>query len=920
MNDHSLNNLLEEIASSIVMLEISDKPALGQALILFEELEKSLSETKKDDGLQDSVKRCISIITSIILEETKDVDKDINTISEIVSNLQKVICDNQSIKPLTKPEKTVADFPKICSGLVEGKECEQNSQQLSGNEFKLPDWVEETIFNEFITNQSVVLEEIETDILSIEKRKSEGVSSLRRRIHTMKGEAGVLGLNGLVEVCHALEDCLDSNAECVNQVDLLLEVKDWISGALNAYSRFQMPQLSPEEIVARLNSIPPKTPSTKQESSSLIQKQIEEQKSSPETCIDESLKTLSGIKVQRDEETISLIGDFLQESEEGISQVDQILMNVENDGLNPEMINEIFRVFHTIKGVAGFLNLNEVKSLSHKTETMLNNIRQGTLVLGGPILDLLFDITDTMREMFDTVRQAVESSQEIESIQSLPSLLTKIQDITEGKQTSLPQEPLPSIQPGVKLGEVLEQITSVTKEEIESALEMQRDSGKRLGEELVSSNVVKPRDIVQALRLQKSFSGGQTFAQVKEVVKVDADRLDRLVETIGELVIAESMVKQSIELNDRASTQLARQLNHLDKITRELQEMGTSLRMVPVRATFQKMARLVRDLAKKEGKQVEFMMTGEDTELDKSVVDKIGDPLMHMVRNAVDHGLEGKSEERIKAGKPPVGRIELCAFHKGGSIHIEVKDDGRGLNRNAILAKARERNLIRDGEVLSEREIFNLIFLPGFSTAKKVTEVSGRGVGMDVVKRNIEALRGQVEIQSEEGKGATFSIRLPLTLAIIDGMVIRIGYEKYIIPTLSVIRAIRPEHRDISTIINKGEMLSLQGKLIPLFRLGKIFNITVAEQDLTKALAVIVEDDGRQAGLIVDDLLGQQQIVIKNLGEAIQGMPGISGGAIMADGRVGLILDVGGLVKLAHSECVQESSNAEEQLSIISER
>ncbi len=366
------------------------------------------------------------------------------------------------------------------------------------------------------------------------------------------------------------------------------------------------------------------------------------------------------------------------------------------------------------------------------------------------------------------------------------------------------------------------------------------------------------------------------------------------------MVIAVSMVKQSVDTRNGKKQKLDRQMRQLDKITRELQGMGTSLRMVPIRSTFQKMARLVRDLAKKTGKRLEFIMSGEDTELDKAVVDKIGDPLVHMVRNAVDHGIEDRVEDRRKLNKPDEARVELRAYHRGGNICIEIEDDGKGLDRDAILAKSIERGIIRDGENLSDREIFNLIFEPGFSTAKKITEVSGRGVGMDVVKRNIEALRGQVDIRSEVGKGSVFTIRLPLTLAIIDGMIVRVGKERYIIPTLSIVQSLQPQQKDLSTVLKRGEMLSLQGRLIPMHRLGRLFNHKEAEEDPTKALVVVVENNEDFAGLVVDELLGQQQIVIKSIGEIFQDIPGISGGAILADGRVGLILDVSGLVRLAH--------------------
>ena len=324
--------------------------------------------------------------------------------------------------------------------------------------------------------------------------------------------------------------------------------------------------------------------------------------------------------------------------------------------------------------------------------------------------------------------------------------------------------------------------------------------------------------------------------------------------------------------------------------------------MIPLRSTFQKMARLARDVARKADKQVEFIMFGEDTELDKMVVDQIGDPLIHMVRNAVDHGLEPDAEARRAAGKPEVGRVELRAFHRGGKIYIEIEDDGRGLDRDAILAKARERGLVGPEDEPSDREVFQLIFHPGLSTARKVTDVSGRGVGMDVVRKNVEALRGQIDIQSRPGKGSIFTICLPLTLAIIDGMVLRVGNERYIMPTLSIQTTIRAENGMISSVHGRGLLLRLQGELIPVFRLDELFAIEGAETDLTRAVIVIVENDGRRIGVVADELLGQQQIVIKPLGDGMQQMPGLSGGAIMPDGQVSLILDIAGLMKLAHGE------------------
>jgi two-component system chemotaxis sensor kinase CheA len=391
---------------------------------------------------------------------------------------------------------------------------------------------------------------------------------------------------------------------------------------------------------------------------------------------------------------------------------------------------------------------------------------------------------------------------------------------------------------------------------------------------------------------------------IRETVKVDANRLDQLVDMIGELVIAESMVCQSNEFLATLSTDLNRHVSQLDKITRELQEMAMGLRMVPIRSTFQKMARLVRDLSRKTGKEVQFTMQGEDTELDKTVVDRISDPLVHMVRNSVDHGLEPDSAARRAAGKPPVGTVSLRAYHSGGNIQIEIFDDGRGLDREAILNKARERDLIQDnGEGMSDKEVWQLIFEPGFSTAKQLTEVSGRGVGMDVVKRNIEALRGEIDIQSEPGAGSRFTIQLPLTLAIIDGMVVRVSGERYIIPTLSIVVSVRPTTDDIFTVVGRAETMRLQGEIIPLLRLHELFELPGAIESPEEGTVVVLENGGKRVGLLIDEILGQQQIVIKSLGESLKGTKGIAGGAIMPDGKVGLILDIPSLVRLA-SEAV----------------
>jgi two-component system chemotaxis sensor kinase CheA len=455
--------------------------------------------------------------------------------------------------------------------------------------------------------------------------------------------------------------------------------------------------------------------------------------------------------------------------------------------------------------------------------------------------------------------------------------------------------------PSRRLGDILVSLGALSTEDIERALARQSETPQlpKLGEVLVREQAATARDVSQALRAQEQ--SGRSGSPIRQSVKVDGERLDRLVDIIGELVIAQSMVSLSPELRKSISPALDKNLGQIDKITRELQEIGTTLRMVSVRATFKKMARLVRDLAKKSGREVNFVMSGEDTELDKSLVDQIADPLVHMIRNAVDHGLERNAEDRIAAGKSSAGRIELRAFHRGGSVYIELEDDGRGLDREVIVEKALERGVIDSDENLEDRDVWNLIFESGFSTAGEVTDVSGRGVGMDVVRRNINELRGQINIESALGQGTTFSMRLPLTLAVIDGMVIRSGTERFVLPTLSVLRLLRPDEIELISVLRNHRMIKLDNALIPLYEMSWLLGVNSKSAESVDGVVIVLEGVDGMVAIQADEVLGQQQTVIKPLGEGIETTPGIAGGAILPDGRVGLILDVSGLEELARS-------------------
>ncbi|MDP2862173.1 MAG: chemotaxis protein CheA, partial [Desulfobacterales bacterium] len=454
------------------------------------------------------------------------------------------------------------------------------------------------------------------------------------------------------------------------------------------------------------------------------------------------------------------------------------------------------------------------------------------------------------------------------------------------------------------LGEMLIAKGTVSEADIKAALDIQqKEPDKKIGEILVEQDKLKARAVVSTLREQKRTDGAADMLQVK----VDTKKLDSIVDMVGELAIAQSMLRQhEVVLNsrDRKLDQITKQLN---LITTGLQDIAMSMRMVPIKNTFQKMLRLVRDLAKKAGKDIQLVLSGEDTEIDRNIMEEIYEPMVHMIRNSIDHGLELPDEREAK-NKPRQGTIYLKAYHRSGNIVIEIMDDGRGLNREKILKKAVLTGLIRQEDKLSDAEIDNLIFHPGFSTAEKVTEISGRGVGTDVVKSKVEKLRGTIEVRSVTDKGSTFFLRLPLTLAIVDGMIVKVADERYIIPTLNIQESFKPKGNEYFTVKGEGEMIKVRNTLIPLIRLDRLFGLNgCGSSDQTRVapwekLVVVVENQEKKICLLVDELIGQEEVVIKSLGGWLKGIKGVAGSVIMGDGRVGLILDIGSIFQMVSRE------------------
>ncbi len=396
-------------------------------------------------------------------------------------------------------------------------------------------------------------------------------------------------------------------------------------------------------------------------------------------------------------------------------------------------------------------------------------------------------------------------------------------------------------------------------------------------------------------------------------IRVDIEKVDSLINMVGELVITQSMLSMMGEdfTIDRVE-RLKDGLDQLERHTRELQESVMLIRMLPISFAFNRFPRMVHDLSEKLKKKIELKMSGENTEVDKTVIEKIGDPLVHLIRNSLDHGIESP-EQRRAAGKPEIGSIELNAFHQGGNIIIEVKDDGQGLPKDKILDKAIEQEIIEEAHELSDKQVYELIFNPGFSTSNEINDMSGRGVGMDVVRRNIFELGGSIEIDSEESVGTSFTIRLPLTLAILDGQIISAGSDTYIMPLVSIVESLQIRPDMINLVAGCGETVKLRDEYIPIIRLHEVFNIKDARaSDLCSGLLVVVEGDGRRCGLFVDDLVGQQQVVVKSLEANYQQVDGISGATILGDGSVALILDVPGIFRLAQGGVL--NNNAEKVL------
>ncbi|PXB04131.1 chemotaxis protein CheA [Pectobacterium carotovorum subsp. carotovorum] len=659
---------------------------------------------------------------------------------------------------------------------------------------------------------------------------------------------------------------------------------------------------------------------------------------------------------------------FFDEADELLADMEQHLLLLDPSEPDTEQLNAIFRAAHSIKGGAGTFGFKVLQETTHLLENLLDGARRGEMRLSTDIINLFLETKDIMQDQLDAYKTAQEPNAEsFEYIcQALRQLALESKADGDAAQPDASVATPPSASPasnGVGKGELRIALTGLKSQEIPQMLEELGNLGtvkdphqtdtsvevtlvtseseddisavlcfvlepeqisfkSAVASQPVVAEAVETLAVVEAAvaaapvapsapvaaKPQAAPENGKNKAKTGDTsIRVAVEKVDQLINLVGELVITQSMLAQrSSELDPVAHGDLLNSMGQLERNARDLQESVMSIRMMPMEYVFSRFPRLVRDLAAKLDKQVELTLMGSSTELDKSLIERIIDPLTHLVRNSLDHGIESP-DKRVAAGKSAVGNLTLSAEHQGGNICIEVIDDGAGLNRERILAKALSQGLAVN-DSMSDEEVGMLIFAPGFSTAEKVTDVSGRGVGMDVVKRNIQEMGGHVEIHFQAGKGTTIRILLPLTLAILDGMSVKVNNEVFILPLNAVMESLQPQSEDLYPLAGGERVLQVRGEYLPLVELFHIFDVDGAKTDATQGIVVILQSAGRRYALLVDQLIGQHQVVVKNLESNYRKVPGVSAATILGDGSVALIVDVSALQALNREKRAVETA------------
>ena len=618
------------------------------------------------------------------------------------------------------------------------------------------------------------------------------------------------------------------------------------------------------------------------------------------------------------DEMQEILIDFLAESSEMLEALDQHFVKLETEPTNAELLNEIFRCMHSMKGSAGFLGFTHLVEVAHQGESLLNKLRQGEIGVSPFIIDIILEAVDAVKLLHADIRKTGEDTHVDTAL--IVNKLTLTMDSADDLKEIMPDAPVAKSSSFVSTGPSEEEIATpevVVSETLGIPLEESEEpivstdlppvpvDSSSVSERAPALSEVLNKMQEAALRTVKAASSGSGKPSGKEedsTVRVETRRLDHVMNLVGELVLGRNrLMKLGYGLEEQYETNpLVRELGlafaQLNLVTSDLQLAVMKTRMVPIRKVFSRFPRLVRDLSSKLGKQVRLDLVGEDTEVDKSVADELGDPLVHLVRNSMDHGLESV-EERKRMGKSPEGSVRLAAYHEGNSIVIRIEDDGRGLQVDKIAESALDKGLVSESELttMSPRDVMKLIFLPGFSTAEQVSDLSGRGIGMDVVRTNISRMNGSLELDSELGRGSQVTIKLPLTVAIIQALLVEVGNATFAVPLASVVEAVKVTKDDIKSV-NGQAVLNLRERILPLLDLAQTFQIP-NERTNDECYVVVVAIGAERFGVVVDRLRAQEEVVIKSLGDFLANVQGVAGATITGDGKVVLILDMSDLVK-----------------------
>ncbi len=722
--------------------------------------------------------------------------------------------------------------------------------------------MDDEVLEEFITESFEALDELEPLVVGLADGGESGdaLNAIFRHLHSIKGTASFVDLPKLTRVAHAAENLVDelrheSLHVTAHRIDLLCKAIDVIRVALTDLSsgfgedRYEKRAIELADVLDNETN----RPSTRREEHHQPSAPTKSANPTPQivmagreyppdsTDVDEPRSSsLDGVLNMPE-----LVEKFVAESEEQIESIELTLLSWERSEATVEMLGEAFRAMHSFKGNCGIMGLSDMEDLTHNMESTFSEWKSGKSAPKQVQVTAILSVLDVLRR----------------ALERLPAGKGRIRDknrlLSALNATSQPPRPM--------------------ENELPKVAAPPRSTEGKLG---------RPTDEMEPVAVDRTANS----------IRVDTRKLDEMMNLVGELIIAETTVTHNPDLEGFEFENFQKAALNLNRITRQLQDVTMQARMVPIEGTFRKMIRLVRDVSQKQGKKVNLVTSGEETEVDKSVVETIADPLVHLIRNGIDHGLED-NEQRTQLGKPKVGQLQLAAHHQGGEVWISITDDGRGIDPDKVLDSAIKKGIADPDKTYLRDDILHMIFAPGFSTAARVTDISGRGVGMDVVKRNIERVNGRIDIDTTTGRGTTFTLRIPLTLAIIEGMLVRVGQSFYTIPLLSIRESVKASWDTLTVTSDGQQMLRLRKRHYPVTKLGDLFSTANACKSIEQGILVIVESEGQQACVLVDEVVGQRQTVIKPLPDYLRHVRTLSGCSILHNGDISLILDVDSLVR-----------------------